>query len=94
MQIKPCTCPGDPGECLRRCHACCTVFPMVNQACYRSWPCAACRVYVANRKYILIAAALQALLAGWALLLTVTAGTQPLVASASSPASLSPPIIT
>ncbi len=42
-----------------------------------------CRVYVANRKYILIAAAIQGVLAAWGLLLTVTAGTQPLIASAS-----------
>jgi len=40
-------------------------------------------VYVANRKYILIAAAIQGVLAAWGLLLTITAGTQPLIASAS-----------
>ena len=64
------------------CYVCCFVVSArrlcevgVTVACLR-------RVYVANRKYILIAAALQALLGAWGLLLTVTAGTQPLIASA------------
>lgn len=41
---------------------------------------AACRVHRADQKLLLYHGIVQALLAGWALLLSVTAGTQPVVA--------------
>ena len=44
---------------------------------------AQCRVYRADKKLLLYAGIVQALLAAWALLLSVTAGTQPVIACKS-----------
>lgn len=45
-------------------------------------PRAARRLYVAEQKFIMVVAAIQAVFVAWAVLLTVTAGTQPLIAGA------------
>jgi hypothetical protein len=45
-------------------------------------PPAARRLYIAEQKFIMVVAVIQAVFVAWAVLLTVTAGTQPLIAGA------------